>query len=335
LQFTFESPPPGLATSPDPIRVDIGDKPETFARQLVDKVNLKEGQPGSYDLLVGFGKTIADKLPPEFWNALRLVQARVKDRSPTVLLLSQEPYVPWELAVMEPPLIDEKAPPFLGAQVSIGRWVIGPRVKVPPPAEVNVDQAAVIWGVYKLPGWQRLAEAEDEASHIRDDYGAVSVTADTVEVLACLKGSPLADLLHFAVHGIYDPNGVQDGLVLTDGQALDPMEVKGSQLTTAPFVFLNACQVGTGNRILGDYAGMAAAFLYAGASGVVAPLWSIKDSVAKQIALDFYAKTKAGSRPADVFRTERAAFTAGAGNSPTYLAYQFFGHPNMELVWRR
>jgi len=333
LLFTFDGP--GIATSPEPIRRNIGDSPDLFARQLVDKVNLKEGQAGSYDLLLGFGKTVADVLPPQFWEALRLVREKVPDRPPTVLLLSQEPYVPWELAVMPPPLIDPGAPPFLGAQADVGRWVLGPRVKVPPPAEIRVDAAAVIWGIYNQPGWQRLVEAEDEAARIEKQYGAVSVTASTVEVLSCFKGTPPADLIHFAVHGIYDPTGVQDGLVLTDGAVLDPMEVRGSDLTAAPFVFLNACQVGSGNKILGDYAGMAAAFLYAGASGVVAPLWSVKDSVAKEIALDFYAKTSAGSRPSDVFRRERGVFSADSSKSPTYMAYQFFGHPNMELIWKR
>jgi len=335
LYFTFESPHEGIAIGPDPIRVDIGDSPDALARQLVDKVNLKEGQPGSYGRSARFGHNIAEQLPAEFWTALRQIRGVVADRPLTILLLSAEPYIPWELAVMEPPLVDENAPPFLGAQVVMGRWVLGPRIKVPPPSEVRIEDAAVISGIYKLPGWRRLLEAEDEATAIAKDYGAVPVSATTPEVLSCIKGNPAADLIHFAVHGIYDPTGIQDGLVLTDGQVLDPMEVRASRPARAPFVFLNACQVGSGNRVLGDYAGMAAAFLYAGASGVVAPLWSIKDTVAKEIALEFYARTTAGSRPAEVFRTERCAFTAESGKSSTYLAYQFFGHPSMELQWRR
>lgn len=324
----------GFDSGAEPIHVDIGSRPDVFARQLVDKVNIKEGQPGSYKLLAGFGKSVADKLPKQFWEALRRVRQEVTDRPPTILFLSAEPYIPWELAVMEPPLIDPSAPPFLGAQANVGRWVLGPRVKVPPPTEIEVENAAVVWGIYNRPGWDRLREAEDEGSRIESDLGAVQVQATTAEVNSCLNGDPKADLIHFAVHGIYDPAGIQDGLVLTDGQALDPMEVRGSALAAAPFVFLNACQVGSGNRILGDYAGMAAAFLYAGAAGVVAPLWSIKDEAAKEIALAFYAKTRAGSPPADVFRSERGLFNQAAGSSTTYLAYQFFGHPSMQLVWK-
>src|SRR5690606_29923004 len=130
-------------------------------------------------------------------------------------------------------------------------------------------------------------------------YAAINVNAGRLEVLQCLNGSPEADVLHFAVHGIYDPNSVMNGIVLVDGNILDEFEVRGSDLGHAPFVFLNACQVGSGQAILGDYGGMAHAFLYAGAAGVVAPLWSIKDSIAREIAMRFYEQAFAGVAPAE------------------------------------
>ena len=191
---------------------------------------------------------------------------------------------------------------------------------------------AVVWGVYDRPPWRPLKEAEEEAKTISATYGAVTVNADSQKVLDCLSGIPKADVLHFAVHGIYDPTSVLDGLVLVDGEFLDPMQVKGSTLGAEPFVFLNACQVGSGSKILGDYAGMAEAFLYAGASALVAPLWSIKDSIARSIALHFYEQVFAGAAPADVLRRERARFKDTPDTlSATYLAYQFFGHPAMKL----
>ncbi|HEV2846692.1 MAG TPA: CHAT domain-containing protein, partial [Thermoanaerobaculia bacterium] len=139
-----------------------------------------------------------------------------------------------------------------------------------------------------------------------------------------------------AVHGIYDPKGIQNGLILIDKQVLHPLYVKGTDLGRVPFVFLNACQVGTGHEILGDYAGLAEAFLYAGASGVIAPLWSVKDETAKQIALDFYREIEAGGSPASFIRAERAKFKDSPETvSATYLAYQFFGHPRLKLVGLR
>ena len=146
----------------------------------------------------------------------------------------------------------------------------------------------------------------------------------------CLADKPSVDLLHFAVHGSYDPNGIQDGIVLLDGTFLNPMDVRGAILPRHPFVFLNACQVGQGNRILGDYGGMAEAFLFARSSAVIAPLWSIEDIVAKQIAIEFYQGNS--TKPAQYLREARARFTLGpVAQSATYLAYQYFGHPELRL----
>jgi CHAT domain-containing protein len=191
---------------------------------------------------------------------------------------------------------------------------------------------AVIVGVYNRPGWSRLIQAEDEAQRLSQSYGAIAVNAAATEVLDCLDGRPKVDLMHFAVHGKYDPNGTQDGVVLTDGHILDPFEVKGSTLARRPFVFLNACQVGVGNRVLGDYAGLAAAFLEAGASGVIAPLWSVNDEVARDIALRFYQRIFSGATIGSVLSEERSAFAESDEHlSATYLAYQFFGHPAMKV----
>src|SRR5690606_16872095 len=173
---------------------------------------------------------------------------------------------------------------------------------------------------------------EAESAALQALYGAIPVDAMAVDVLQCLGGVPPAELLHFAMHGIYDPNSTLDGLVLADGQTIDPFQVRGMAFSTPPFVFLNACQVGSSQRVLGDYAGLSEAFLFAGAAAVVAPLWSIKDTIAHQIALRFYEQSFAGVAPADILRRERGSFGDGAGvTSSTSLAYLFYGHPSLLL----
>jgi len=119
---------------------------------------------------------------------------------------------------------------------------------------------------------------------------------------------------------------------LVDGDVIDPLVVKGGALTEAPLVFLNACQVGTGQETLGDYAGLAESFLFVGASAVVAPLWSIDDAVASALAERFYARAFAGDAVAEIVRAERATIGTGDDkNSSTLIAFQFFGHPAMRL----
>jgi hypothetical protein len=323
---------PTIDTPDAPMRIDVGEDPASDLRRIVDEVSKVEGRPTQYAALRGIGLTIADRLPGEFWDVLARIAARVHGRPPSILFLSAEPYVPWELAVVDPPL-DPGLPPFLGAQATVGRWLLGQRrPPLPPPMAVAVSHFAAVSGVYTLPGWQRLFDAEAEAADIVRIYHADAVDATAVGILDLLRGHPAADVIHFAVHGTYDADVDKEGLILVDGTALDPLAIRGTPLRGRPFVFLNACQVGRGNQLLGDQSGLAEAFLAAGASGVIAPLWSIDDTLAREIATRFYERAMRGDAPAEIMRTERAAFRdTPETTSSTYLAYQFFGHPGLHL----
>jgi hypothetical protein len=337
LLWTFESryplPIPAVADE-----TDIGASPQDFALRMMNQVNQKQAAP--FELLKGYGDEISQLLPASFWSLLGQVQKLAP--CPSLLILSEDPFIPWELALLEKPF-DEHAAPFLGAQAVVGRWIQPMknqnRPTVPPPDQVEVRAAAVVSGVYETAA--QLVEAEAEATEILADIGrdlgdrAQSVAAKQGEILKCLDGEPTADLLHVSLHGSFDTSGIEDGLLLVDGNYLYPNQVRGTRLGQRhPFVFLNACQVGQGSLLLGHYAGMAAAFLFAGASAVIAPLWSIDDKVAHEIATTFYKETLRGATAvpaAEVLRRERAKFLS-QGQSATFVAYQFFGHPEMTLT---
>ncbi|MDA0182196.1 CHAT domain-containing protein [Solirubrobacter phytolaccae] len=309
----------------------VGDAPREYARSLILRANAREGQSDLFAFLRGIGKEIAEAMPPE-WTALLAAVADRVGRPPLVQILSEEPHIPWELAWLDE-RIDPEAPGFLAAQACVGRWLLSERNPPwPAPPAVDGERMAAIWGEYAAPGWQRLLAAEDEGRALQARFGAAHVPATLDDVTRCLEGAPQADVLHFAVHGHYDPGGGMDGLVLTDQRTLDPTVVRGMDLPHRPFVFLNACQVGMGREVLGDYGGMAMALVKAGASAVVAPLWSIDDQHAARVALEFYAEIQAGAQPADVLRRARAADGPEPSRaSGTCFAYQFFGHPAMRL----
>jgi hypothetical protein len=334
LLWTFETTH-GIDIPDSEIVTDVGSRPQLFARELIEGVASHRGDSGLVEFLTGVGRSVSEKIPEQFFTLLGAVAARL-DRPPRVLLLSQEPYVPWELAAVEPRLdagAPADAPVFLAAQADVGRWVFGQRrPPLPPPVDVDAQSIAVVSGEYPEVSW-RLVDAEEEAAALVQRYNALAVNAVSATVIECLKGQPPADVLHFAVHGTYAPEGVLEGLILIDGERLDPMVVKGCAFTRAPFVFLNACQVGSGNEVLGDYSGMAEAFLHAGAAAVIAPLWSIDDTAAKELALRFYTRVfEEGATPAAVLREERNAYAGPGGDgAATRLAYQYFGHPGLSL----
>jgi hypothetical protein len=331
----------GVHVSSDPLPVDLGADAPAFLVTVINGVRGAEGTPQLPFTLRGYGNHIARQVPDAFWDVLAQVIAKVAPAVPAIQILSAEAHVPWELAVLPEgvPLADASAPRYLGAQADIGRWVLGrPPPRVPPPGTLRISSIAAISGVYA--GATNLEEAQAEADTLETRYQADAVYANAGPVLACLGRKPAYDVIHFAVHGDYGATAQGGGaivatprILLADGTNLDEATIRGlDPFPGSPLVFLNACQVGAGNQVLGDYAGVAAAFLYAGAGGVVAPLWSVDDTAARGICLRFYHEVMGGTTPAAALRMERASFLASpATSSSTFLAYQFYGHPALKI----
>ena len=346
LQWSVESELPGVELPRDKaVTSDIGEEPAAFVKSIIQNVYVHGHAVGLFQLLQGYGKRIGDEIPDEVWTAIYTAAEAVKPETLQILLLTDEPYVPWELARVANPF-DSKAPRYLGAQANVGRWILSEKSRTDPPRSKSASSMAVVWGVYTA--MERLLAAEEEAALLQAQYKAISITAEPVPVFSLLGGTPPADILHFAVHGKYDPLAVGEGIFLISGPPVNPVQIEGSDLSVRkPFVFLNACQVGAASAVLGDYSGTAQAFLAAGASAVVAPLWSVDDKIAQNIAMEFYKEALASAKAAeetgtpvepppvaDLLRRARKGLVDDAGTmSATYLAYQFYGHPSLRLTW--
>jgi CHAT domain/TIR domain len=331
---------------------NIGD-PTEFPRSIGAEVaGTGPGQGGAlYDFLVGTGRRIGRKVPSAMQWAIRAVAEQPgRTEAASVLLFTEDPYVPWELAAFSAPLHTAFGgdSPFLGAHVAIGRWPLTETRPRPTPARaVEVRGRAVLTARYeRVIRWPQLPQAEAEAASIATAYpGTVTIEPLYDKVMNCLRGNPEVDVLHVALHGRFDPAGIDQGLVLLAphaggyvAQYLKPQHVESVTMPRPTFVFLNACQVGAGQRVLGDYAGLATAFLSAGASGVVAALWNVHDLAARGVAENFYRALDADTTPvAEVLRRIRAQYTRqyaatdSDGRATTLLAYQLFGHPRLRL----
>jgi hypothetical protein len=331
---------------------NIGD-PTAFAQSIGAEVaRAGPGQGAAlYDFLLGTGKRIGRKVPPAMQSAIRAV-AEQGDRTAaaSVLLFTEDPHVPWELAVFHQQLHTRFGgdSPFLGAHVAIGRWPLTEsRPRPTPRHSVEVVDRAVLTARYeRVIRWPQLPHAEAEAASIATAYpGTITIEPLYSKVMDCLRGDPKVDVLHVALHGRFDPAGIDQGLVLlapqdSGGYAAQYLKSQHVESVTMPrpmFVFLNACQVGAGQRVLGDYAGLAVAFLSAGAAGVVAALWNVQDLAARGVAERFYRDLDADAVPvAEVLRRIRAQYTrqyaeTDAVGRATLLAYQLFGHPRLRL----
>jgi hypothetical protein len=352
------------AFAPDPT-VEVPDLPASttlegdiagFALETRRSIAFSADASADFLSLAGRARRIGRAIPHGIQEAIRAVTtAPGRDRAPAVLLLTEELVVPWELACLEPRLVTPWGgdSPFLGAHVAVGRWPLTEhRPRPRPRSAVSVRTGAVLTADYTgVPGWGRLDAAVAEAAEVARlfDPPAATVAPDLWTVIDMLRGLPSpADVLHLALHGQYDAAGDQEGIVLltkssttgsTVAQFLTPAEVENGSLEHGPLVFLNACQVGTDERVLGDYAGFASTLLRIGATAVVAPLWNIRDDVASSVAKRFYAAALGPEAVpvAEVVRALRATYTEQAVRAgdptlhATLIAYQVFGHPRLRL----
>jgi len=333
-----------------------------FVTDMRQTVSLSQGPFADYLSLAGKAKLIGRAMPDGVRAVIRtVVEDPERTSAATILLLTEEVTLPWELAVLEPPLDTAWGgiSPFLGAHAAISRWPLSnARPRPTPRSAVEVRRAAVLTANYTgVMGWGELKDAQEEGDFVRTLFAsAVPVNPSLRDVVNLFSGNPPADVLHVALHGQFDSQGDQGGLVLlatdaagnltTRSQFLTPAQVLTGSLDDGPFVFLNACQVGADKRVLADNGGFASTLLQIGATAVVAPLWNVNDVTAADFAREFYAATWSATggegepapvSAAEAVRSLRARYTQPAaeaetpGVDATLIAFQVFGHPRLRL----
>ena len=111
LQWSVESNLPGVGLPDDrPAESDIGDDPKEFATAIIRKLHVQGEKPGWAQLLQGIGKTVRDEMPLDVRAAISAANAAVAPRPLDILLLTEEAYMPWELAWVDEPFDADGAP---------------------------------------------------------------------------------------------------------------------------------------------------------------------------------------------------------------------------------
>jgi hypothetical protein len=318
------------------------------------------GSPlGRWLELAGRARRVGEAIPEGIREAIAATVQHSGSTAPAILLLTEEVDVPWELAWFDELASvvpdAEKTAPFLGAHAAISRWPLSDdeRPDPTPAPAVVVSGAAVLTADYTgVPTFPVLESALAEAAEVSGLFEprAVEVVPELASVIALFKGDPPSKLVHAAVHGKFDNEGNQQGIVLLEkspaggavGRYLTPTMLENGRLD-GPFVFLNACQVGSDEQVLGNYGGFATTLVKVGAAAVVAPLWNVRDTVAAEFARRFYANawgtaTSGGNvSVAEAVRQLRALYTQDAVSGgdqtadPTVISYQVLGHPRLRL----
>jgi CHAT domain/CATRA-Associated Small Protein len=295
-------------------------------RIMVDFADAAATPVGRQRSLQGAGLAFFEAAPECFQQLYwRMVDAGTPPGS--IYLVSDEPAIPWELMI---PRRRESGQPWqtmppLGVSCAIGRWHQAEHFS--PSQSLPLSDSLVLAPDY--PGERKLPHASAERDLVLTRFPGHEVPG-TFDELDTFYATHSASLLHFVCHGL---DSTLQAILLLRHQTLSAQQARSGGLAQAcqlrhPLVFLNACELGRPGLGLARVEGFPASFIAGDAGAVIAPLWAVDDSVAHQVAVDFYQALRDDpNRPfADVLRLIRArAYEAGGADS--FAAYCFYGDP--------
>ncbi|MEZ5093659.1 hypothetical protein [Nocardioides sp.] len=219
--WTAYAADPAVSVPDLPSSSTLEDDVAAFATETRRAVQFSTSPAKDYLDLAGRAKRIGRAIPAGIQDAVRRLAAQPgRTTAPAVLLLTEELSVPWELGTFDPPLADAwgGSSPFLGAHVAVSRWPLSEHKPRPHPrCSVAVRSGAVLTADYEgVPGWGRLESAMAEADEVAAlfDPPAARLEPDLWQAVDLFRGTPAGDVLHVALHGQYDAQGDQEGLVL-------------------------------------------------------------------------------------------------------------------------
>ncbi len=199
-----------------------------------------------------------------------------------------------------------------------------------PAAPRRQGPALVIGNPLRDDPQYTLPFAEQEARDVAAQLpGAELVIGPDATIARFENLAPTASLIHFAGHGVFNPEHPLDSSLLFAGADDKPDLLAARRLydmrTDATLAFLSACETGV-NALGGggDLMGMERGFFYAGASSVIASLWPVQDRATAMLAHEFYRAWNAGAKPSRALQTAqlavRRAFPEPAIWSPFVVA---------------
>jgi CHAT domain-containing protein/Tfp pilus assembly protein PilF len=242
-----------------------------------------------------------------------------------------------EVAVLADPVFDPKDDRVIGLRNG----------STPTPALARsrelVSRSATDVGFVRRGGFylQRLTYTRHEAEAIL----AVTPRGQTLEALDFQANRSMAispelaryRIIHFATHGFLDSKHPElSGLVLSlvdrKGRPQDGflgLEDVYNLKLPVDLVVLSGCRTGLGEEVSGEgLMGLTRGFMFAGASRVVASLWSVDDFTTAELMANFYrAMERDKMPPAAALRKAQIAIWKHTGWHPPYYwaAFQLQG----------
>lgn len=292
-----------------------------------------EAQRAAVQRLEALGCALWDELVPD---ELKREYWRFRDKVKSLLITSDEPWVPWEM--VKPYRFDDEDrredAPFWCQQFDLSRWLAGPGAvdRLPtgaarPVAPAQVDLAFV----------REEVEFIERLSALRPDVESLAPVTSRAQVLDLInQDQETFSLLHFACHGLFDATNPNDSAIVLGGEPLRPSDLRGrfGGRRPRPLIFINACHGGRAEFSFTGLGGWADRLVQNARVGAfIGAMWEVNDALAVQFARHFYTALLAGNVSiGEAFRQAREAIRQARPHNSTWLAYVLYADPEGRLA---
>jgi hypothetical protein len=281
------------------------------------------------------GRMLYDEIFPKdlkdlYWEK----QEKIK----SIRVISLDPWIPWEIIKPHHETADgdDIEDPYLCEAYSFSRWIVDvPEAFQEEPLIKQINKVTLV-----APTKTDLQEIEQESNWL-DNFtkkaGVGMVKISTYEEVIHLIRNGGFDLLHFSTHGFYNEkeNPLFSVLKLDENKEIRPNEIYGKFRKSKPFVLLNACQTGMQGFSFTKVGGWAQKFITEDppsqfvSSVFIGTLWSVSDEAAAKFSTELYDQLSKGVALGEAVRNARNS--CKKYGDPSWLAYQLYGHPNLQV----
>lgn len=341
LKYTLDSPTGAVGYSRHTVAGPVFyGNPDEFHRYFSSKIEQLgesldfDGSPllaeGVDRKLVNLGRVLWRELIP---YEIRTAYRDFRDSIHSWLIISDEPWIPWEL--IKP--YDDSRPEdildddFLGLKFEMTRWLAG---KSTPAREITIGCFAAL-EVAELPNAREERTLLEDLARSNPGLAGQAPSCESAEEILSYLETSEAQLLHFMGHGTDVASRADEaGLPLPDGSSLRPIDLEGPVATRIlrnhPLVFQNTCWAGQQGWSLTRLGGWASRWIgICGCSAFVAPMWPVRDQIALSFARAFYSALSSGDPLGKAAWKARHAIYQERSGDPSVLAYAVYGHPQM------
>jgi CHAT domain-containing protein/Tfp pilus assembly protein PilF len=186
----------------------------------------------------------------------------------------------------------------------------------------------------QAPGFTTLRYADEEARSVAKLYHTRPLATGRATRAEFLKRASAYNVLHIAAHAELNSTSPLFSRILLsadkdDSGAIEVREVYGMDLTRTDLVALSACETQLGAQSKGDdVVGLNRAFIYAGASSVIASLWTVDDEATSLLMKVFYSHLKQGRSKAAALQAAQTATRKKYPHPYYWAAFVLTGDPS-------